>query len=519
MKKRLAALFMAISMGATLLTGCGGASSQNETSPQTDSSAAESQSSTDAYNVVISYVTLGSDPVDLKMVQDAMSDYTMEKFGCTVTLKSVPISNMTSEYNLWASSGEDIDLLCLFMQNIGTMVDEGKIIPLDDYMTEENTPNLLSIADSNPFLSGGLYNGIQYGIPVVNPSQGEGKAMYAVGSYLDSVDYESKDIYTYEDMLSVFAKIKEQYPDITPWAQLGTLSSTMSTNFINCDQLGVSGGIAGVLMDVGNGSTDVVNLFETPEYYAFLQFMQQCYKNGYISSDAATSTDAGDDWVKSGRSAGFTIGDDTPGNVENRCASWSVDDVRQFNLKETYVTTSTYSAITWGVSSNSKNPAKALQVLDELYAKDATLLNMIMNGLEGVHYIAREGSKIIDYPEGMDGTNTTYNNILGLYGDKRNMSMFSPNEDSFYTRSEEYTSNALKNQSAALGYTFVSEDYTNQIAQITSVLNQYLSSLEYGMVDDLDGYYQDFLGALKDAGIDEVVAANQEQLDAFLAAR
>ena len=39
------------------------------------------------------------------------------------------------------------------------------------------------------------------------------------------------------------------------------------------------------------------------------------------------------------------------------------------------------------------------------------------------------------------------------------------------------------------------------------------------MVDDLDGYYQDFLGALKDAGIDEVVAANQEQLDAFLAAR
>ena len=82
------------------------------------------------------------------------------------------------------------------------MVDEGKIIPLDDYMTEENTPNLLSIADSNPFLSGGLYNGIQYGIPVVNPSQGEGKAMYAVGSYLDSVDYESKDIYTYEDMLS-----------------------------------------------------------------------------------------------------------------------------------------------------------------------------------------------------------------------------------------------------------------------------------------------------------------------------
>ena len=71
------------------------------------------------YTVGISYVTLGSDPTDLQMVQDAMSEYTMEKLGCKVELKSVPISNMTSQYSLWASSGEKVDLLCLCMQNMG----------------------------------------------------------------------------------------------------------------------------------------------------------------------------------------------------------------------------------------------------------------------------------------------------------------------------------------------------------------------------------------------------------------
>lgn len=73
---------------------------------------------------------------------------------------------------------------------------------------------------------------------------------------------------------------------------------------------------------------------------------------------------------------------------------------------------------------------------------------MIMNGLEGVHYVRRENSMIIDYPEGIDATNTPYSNVLGLYGDKRKMCMFVPN------------------------------DYANEIAAVTSVMRQYLSSME-----------------------------------------
>ena len=467
------------------------------------------------YTVGISYVTLGSDPTDLQMVQDAMSEYTMEKLGCKIELKSVPISNMTSQYSLWASSGEKVDLLCLFMQNMGALISDGTLICLDDYMTEENVPNILRVSQERPFLSGGLYDGKQYGIPAVNPSDGEGKAMYALKEYLDTCNYEEKDVYTYNDLLNIFAQLKEQYPDMTPWAKQGALAPPLSENFIACDNLGVNGALAGVLMDIGSDNAEVVNLFKTDEYYEFLKFMQQCYQNGYISSDASTSTDVANDWVVARRSEGFTIGDDTPGNQENTSATFNGTTV-QLNIKPTYVTTGTYNQLDWGVSSSSENPEMALRVYDLLFAEDGKFLNMIMNGLEGVHYVCRENSMIIDYPEGIDATNTPYSNVLGLYGDKRKMHMFAPNEDSFYERSEEYTQKAVEKKSVALGYTFDQTDYANEIAAVTSVMNQYLSSLEYGTVDDLDSYYEEFTSALDDAGMDTLIAANQEQLNAFL---
>ena len=86
-------------------------------------------------------------------------------------------------------------------------------------------------------------------------------------------------------------------------------------------------------------------------------------------------------------------------------------------------------------------------------------------------------------------------------------------EDSFYQRSEEYTEKALEKKSVALGYTFDQTDYANEIAAVTSVMSQYLSSLEYG---PLDSYYEEFTSALDDAGMDTLIAANQEQLNAFL---
>ena len=56
----------------------------------------------------------------------------------------------------------------------------------------------------------------------------------------------------------------------------------------------------------------------------------------------------------------------------------------------------------------------------------------------------------------------------------------------------------------------------DEVTACTNVVNQYFNALEGGAVDDMAGAYEQFKADLQTAGIDKIVAAKQEQLDAFL---
>lgn len=520
MKKILAA-GLALMLSVMTLAGCG-AGGNAETTASAGSEevkdtavveSADSETAKEAYEIVMAYITLGSEPQDLGLVESALSEIAMEKIGCTVKFKPVALTDLASQYNLWASSGEKVDLMMMFNMDLGTYVNEGKILKLDDYVSQ--APAIQAVDTERNLFKGGLYNDELYAIPVVNPSLGEGKAFYVRKDVMDEVDYQEKELYTYEDLDAVFAQVKEQFPDLITCAWGGVQTNTLAYQFLPYDTLGVAGGWAGVLMDAMSGDTKVTNLYESEEYYQYLEWMQKWQQAGYISKDAATTSDQPMDWVRAGRSAGFILADDTPGNKDNNEASTGHEMV-QLNIKPTYLTTTTYSQLRWCVGANSEQPEKAMQFLNMWYdGSDA--VNLLMNGIEGNHYVKNGDSMIISYPEGIDGTNTPYNNVLGIYGDKRNMYMFEPNKDSFYTDSDAYTENALKFQSKALGYTFNSDDYQTEMAAISSVINQYVTTLEFGMVTDLEGTYQEFIKALDSAGMNKLVEENQNQLEAWLA--
>lgn len=517
--KKMLSILIALSMAVTMITACGKSdSSEAETENASTNTngrpdaADKSATTEEPYEIVMPFVTTGTDPTDLSKVETAVSEYTKEKINCTVKFKPVSLTDLTTQYNLWASSGEKVDLLHLFLTDIGPYVNEGKIISLDDLL--ENAPTVVEDSKTSPFLSGGYYNSKLYAIPIINPAQGEGKAMYARTDLLEEAGYVEKDLYTYEDLDAIYAKMHETHPDLTVIARGGALTSTYASSFIDYDNLGNASVAAGALMNVGSDNSTVVNLFETNEYKEFLKWQRKWYEAGYISKDAATTSDNAQDWVKAGRSAGFIVGDDTIGNEANQEAITGYD-ITQLNIKPTYVTTNTYNNLRWCITPMSEHPDKVMQFLDLLYNGEY-LINLVQNGIEGVHWTHTKDAKIIDYPEGIDGTNTPFSNPLGIYGDKRNLYMFVPNTPDFYSISEQYTKNALTKPSIALGYSFISDDYTTEIAAISSVLNQYLTTMEYGMVE-IDSTYPEFITALKDAGIDKVIAANQKQLDEWLA--
>lgn len=79
-------------------------------------------------------------------------------------------------------------------------------------------------------------------------------------------------------------------------------------------------------------------------------------------------------------------------------------------------------------------------------------------------------------------------------------------------------SNAEAKPSLALGFNFDATPVADQITACTNVYSQYYLPLINGEVD-IDEVLPVFQQALHDAGIDDIIAEKQAQLDAWLAAK
>ena len=76
-----------------------------------------------------------------------------------------------------------------------------------------------------------------------------------------------------------------------------------------------------------------------------------------------------------------------------------------------------------------------------------------------------------------------------------------------------YSAKAMANPTQGVGISYSSANVVNEITALSAVVAQYIPALESGSVD-LDTYYPQFIQALKDAGIDTVIADKQAQFDA-----
>ena len=69
-----------------------------------------------------------------------------------------------------------------------------------------------------------------------------------------------------------------------------------------------------------------------------------------------------------------------------------------------------------------------------------------------------------------------------------------------------------------VGFAFDSEPVATQIAQCSAVAEEYLPALNCGAVD-VDSTLEAFNAALKDAGVEQIIAEMQSQIDAWLATK
>jgi putative aldouronate transport system substrate-binding protein len=177
-------------------------------------------------------------------------------------------------------------------------------------------------------------------------------------------------------------------------------------------------------------------------------------------------------------------------------------------------TTETVNSFMWGIAQNSKNPEKAMELLN-LFFTDPVLINLINYGIEGEHYV-KKSDGTVGFPTGITALNAKYNLSMDwLLGNSYLALPWEGNPPDLREQMKQFNNNARV--SPAYGFVFDNSKVLPQISALTAVADQYRKALETGSADlrMLD----EFNTKLKAAGLADVITEKQKQLDAWRAAK
>lgn len=497
--KRLGAAVLAASM-AMSLAACGGSGNSGETS---GGASAGGESGSNGEIKTISMYTMGiGNTTDYKMVQDAINEISREKIGVEVDWTVLDIGQWFEQYNLLLSGSESVDL----MPNLGGIangVRQGAFLEMEDLYAEYGQD--IATYYYEAFLNCGFVNGHLYGIAGQKDFAATTNITYRQ-DIVDELGLDVSNVTSLEDWEPIMAAVQEAYPNMSMFVSNGG-NSLNQFNSYNWDTLGDG---LGVLLDYGEG-TEVVNLYESDIYYDIVKTMERWYNEGYVAKDTATSPDNYGNLIKAGN-AFCSITTGNPG-IADEASTNTGYPMGSIAITEPLSGTPNVTTLMWSIPVTSKEPEAAMMFLNLMYS-DSDVSNLLNYGIEGTHYQVQEDGKL-NYLEGQDGGSCTYHpEMTWIWPNTYIAGQWATATEDLGTKMRAFNESSKK--SSAMGFTFDSSAVANQITACSNVVQQYAYGLEVGAVD-VDTVLPQFQQALKDAGIDAIIAEKQAQLDAWLA--
>ena len=231
----------------------------------------------------------------------------------------------------------------------------------------------------------------------------------------------------------------------------------------------------------------------------------------YLDGTKATTQDYADSLVKSG--AGF---------AENRAieigsleASQALTgyELIQKDVTSSKLGTSSTQKFGYCVPVTATEPEAAVRYVNFLMTSPE-LCNLLTWGVEGQNWVLNADGQAT-YPEGVTADTVGYHTSDFLYG---NQILIAPWEGSALDiREQQQAEMDNAERSKYMGFSVDNTGLENTIAACHDVCNQFHPMLDSGSSGDYEKTLEEFNSRLEAAGMNELLAAYQEQLDAWLA--
>lgn len=549
--KKLLSLILAAVMALSLLAGCSSdkpaegnktpdasnSSSNNET-PKNDDKAADEI-------VDLSFYISAPPTNDQERVMEKANAIIEEEIGAHLDLIFVDPGMYAEKINLMISSGEEFDLC--FMANWGDMnffenAAKGAFVPMND-LFEQYAPQTYSRIPEALWqgvtVNGDIYASVNYQQWGVASRKGVAVRMdIAEEVGFDWTELKGKPALEMMDMLTPFLeKAVAAHPEMIGWETTSTYSF-----FLN-DPLYWDMEPVGDMTQPGwirfTEPDTVINQFETPEFAAYCDMMREWYQKGLVRKDGATLQDASPDRQANRILAGWNY--DWPDYIDNPPTGVAELTIQGYNdanytipgmsmtqpgdspagkvsTTRTVVPAAAAPTACVAISATSKHPEKAMELIELLNTNDE-LFNLIQWGEEGVDFQYNENGDftLID---GMYSLNYNEWQIGQSYSPDFTRSNFGRNqagEDQKKALQIVYKADLEADPSPVSGFTFDATPVKTELANCSAVISEFIPVLSNGAADPAEQLPQ-FLSRLENAGIDNIIAEKQAQLDAWKAA-
>lgn len=428
---------------------------------------------------------------DPQPVEDAVNAWIAPLLGCTVELCFVSSDSYARTLSQQRSQRAPMDVFSLYREDAQAWREAGLLLELSD-VAADIAPAL------SPYMDISALEGEVYTLPTVH----EQGVQYAFEYRMDiaarcGVDMSA--VHTLADLTEVFARVQAADPEVVP---LGGVSDTL-----RYDPLGDS---LGVLMDPS--SPEVTNLYASDAFYEQCALYRLWHERGYVL-----------DTLSVGPSINYYVNTQ---NIFGKFANGhpyllpsdsneAGEPIGMVSLDEVPLKTTQSASFSWAVSSSTEHPELAKALLARMYT-DPVLADLLINGVEGMHYEVEPETGLIHFPEGVTAQNNGYSQFRGWAWPNQTIAhSWSGGSDD--PAGDLRAFNASCEVSIAYSFSFDSAPVAGAARRCQEVVSYYLPMLEAGVGDET--LLDSFLAELEEAGIGEVIQEKQRQLDAWLAAR
>lgn len=444
---------------------------------------------------------------------------------------------ISSEYSqqvaLTQASGGQMDIVNSVSLNLTEQLENGTWMPIEDYISEDLKNELpdwlweMGTWDGHIYLVPNYQNAFNTAY-WFTPKEyldkyGDYDALYAALSDA-SVSFKDKAA-VLEDYVK---KIREGEGDGKYLGGFGLNSTSGNLGFAHItpfDNLGDN-------FQIVDGTTEVAYSYEQPYWREWWEIYADWYDKGLNSPDGAT-TDGNNyafehmmDPISSVCCHKEQIGSPERA-AEIYTNSWGFEvvaiPVQQYNFIQ-----NTWGAGGNGVSSTCQHPEEAVKFLECITTGTEIgkeIYNTLVFGLEGKHYNFVGGDdpdriETIEYAASQGGADTSYAGLKWIIGNSfyayKNQAVL----DDQYTVAKELNESPDTVSSSFIGFTVSKEKVATQVEQLNAVVTEYTTALNTGVLGKAgwEAYADEFMNKLKEAGLDEVKAEYQRQLDEWLAA-